>query len=396
MIVMKLDSNPTKTEKKLIKIVFVITALGVGGAEMMLYKFLGRIDREKYSPTVISMIDGGVFVERISELGIPIHFLGMQQGIPSPIALYKLIKLLNEIQPDAIQGWMYHANLAAQIGNFFAKQKVPVLWSIHHSVDSLKAEKLSLAAIIKLTALFSQKVDQVVFSAKKGQAQHIGIGYCPDNAIAISDNFDISKYKPASSPQIDLRQSLNLAEDSILIGSIARYHPMKDHANMINAIAKLTKDCPQAHLILVGPTVDNDNPILTEQIQRLGIGDHVHLLGERQDVPVLMTSFDIFTSGSAYGESFPNVLGEAMSCQIPCVATDIGDSETIVGDTGVVVKPKDPEALAEGWRKLILVGQEERKNLGIKARERIETQFNLDSSNSFVKKYESIYEELLA
>ncbi|WP_019503965.1 glycosyltransferase [Pleurocapsa sp. PCC 7319] len=392
---MKLDPNQTNAQSKKIKVLFLITALRTGGAEMMLYKLLSKIDRSKFSPTVISMIEGGVFVDRIQALNIPIYFLGMQQGIPNPQALVRLNKLLNKIQPDLIQGWMYHANLIAHLANVLSRSKVPVFWSIHHSVDSLWAEKITVATTIKLTAILSHQIDQVIFSAEKSQRQHLKLGYRSNNAMTISDNFDISKYKPASEPQENLRHSLNLPESSILIGSIARYHPMKDHACLIEAAAKIVDDYPEVHFILVGPNVDDKNTVLTEQIQKLGIVDRIHLLGERQDIPTLMTSLDIFTSSSAYGESFPNVLGEAMSCQIPCVTTDIGDSQTIVGDTGVVIPPKDPEALAEAWRKLIFMGIDERQNLGKKARKRVEIHFDLDGANSFVKKYESIYKSAL-
>ena len=393
---MELASNQTDTTSNKSKVLFVITCLGTGGAEMMLYKLLTRIDRARFSPTVVSMIEGGVFVKRIQDLDIPVYNLGMQSGIPNPLALLKLSKILQEIQPDLIQGWMYHANLIAQIANFLSPRKVPVFWSIHHSVDSLRAEKLTVGAIIKLTALLSSQVETVVFSAAKGQKQHLNLGYSSDNAIAISDNFDISKYKPASNPQFNLRQSLNLPEESILIGSVARYHPMKDHANLINAAAQVVRDYPNVHFVLVGPNIDYQNPILSDQIKSLGVTEQIHLLGERQDVPDLMTSLDIFTTSSAYGESFPNVLGEAMSCQIPCVATDIGDSAAIVADTGFVVPPKDPQALAEAWRKLIVLSKAERHDLGIKARKHIETNFNLDGSNSLVKKYESLYRNSLS
>ncbi|MGL6337562.1 MAG: glycosyltransferase [Waterburya sp.] len=378
------------------KIVFVITGLNTGGAEMMLYKFLSRINREKFSPTVIAMLDGGIFVERIQAFNIPVHNLGMQEGIPNPRALLRLKRLLKQIQPDIIQGWMYHANLIAYLANIFSQRKVPVFWSIHHSVESLKAEKITLAATIKLTALVSRHVKQVVFSAEKGKNQHLRLGYCADNAIAISDNFDISKYQPASEPQFNLRKFLNLPESSILIGSIARYHPMKDHANLIDAAALIVDKYPNVHFILVGPNVDEKNLVLTGQIEQLGIANKVHLLGERQDIPALMTSLDIFTTSSAYGESFPNVLGEAMSCQIPCVSTNVGDSEVIVGDSGIVVPPRDPKALAEAWSKLISFDQNERKNLGEKARTRIKTYFDLDGANSFVRKYESLYQNSLA
>ena len=392
---MQLDTNRVKTSPKNIRVVFITTSLTTGGAEMMLYKFLSRIDRQKFSPTVISMISGGVFVERVKALDIPVHDLGMQQGVPSLSALRKLNRLLNEIKPDLIQGWMYHANLISYVANILSKRKVPLIWSIHHSIDSLKAEKLSLAAVIKMTALFSSQVDTVVVSAKKGLKQHINIGYNPHNAIAISDNFDLSRYKPIDEPS-NLRQTLNLPEDAILIGSVARYHPMKDHANLIDAAAEIVKDYPNLHFVTIGPSVDVQNAALTEQIERLGIAERIHLLGERQDIPSLMTSFDIFTSSSAYGESFPNVLGEAMSCQVPCVATDIGDSQAIIGDTGIVVPPRDPQALATAWRKLVDLSREERHELGLKARKRIQDNFNLDSSNSFVRKYESIYQVAVA
>jgi glycosyltransferase involved in cell wall biosynthesis len=393
---MKLDSNQTNTLNKLTKVVFVITGLNTGGAEMMLYKFLSRINRDEFSPTVIAMLEGGIFVERVQALNIPVHSLGMKEGIPNPQALLKLKKLLKQIQPDIIQGWMYHGNLIAHLANILSKRKVPVFWSIHHSVASLKAEKTTLAATIKLTALLSKQVEQVIFSAEKGKQQHLKLGYCSHNAIAIGDNFDISKYQPAFEPQFDLRKFLNLPECSILIGSIARYHPMKDHANLIQAAALIVNDYPDVHFILVGPNVDEKNLVLTEQIEQLGIAERIHLLGERQDIPALMTSLDIFTTSSAYGESFPNVLGEAMSCQIPCVATNVGDSEAIVGDTGIVVPPKDSQELAEAWRKLILLGKDGRKNLGEKARKRVETYFDLDGANSFVRQYENIYEKVLS
>lgn len=393
---MQLNIDRSKASAKNVKVVFITTSLTTGGAEMMLYKFLSRINRQKFSPTVISMISGGVFVERVEALDIPVYDLGMQQGVPSLSALRRLSKLLNEIQPDLIQGWMYHANLISYVANILSRRSVPVIWSIHHSIDSLKAEKLSLAAVIKLTALLSSQVETVIVSAKKGLKQHTNIGYSSKNAIAISDNFDLSRYKPVDEPEFDLRQALNLPEDAILIGSVARYHPMKDHANLIDAAAKIVKDYPNLHFVAIGPNVDVQNVTLTEQIECLGIAERIHLLGERQDVPLLMPSFDIFTSSSAYGESFPNVLGEAMSCQVPCVATDIGDSQAIVGDTGIVVPPKDPQALAIAWRKLIDLGREERRNLGLRARKHIQENFNLDGSNSFVKKYESTYQTVVA
>lgn len=361
---------------------------------MMLYKFLTRLDRNRYTPTVISMLDGGVFVDQIKALDISVHALGMDK-LPTFSGLQKLRKIINQVQPDLIQGWMYHSNLAAQIANFLAKHKKPVLWSIHHSIASLRAEKKSLAIIIKLTAALSNKATQVIFSSKKGRAQHLAVGYCAQNSLTIGDNFDLTKYKPTAGSPMNLRASLNLPEETILIGAISRYHPMKDHATFLKAAAKITANYPVVHFILVGLNIDDQNPDLTAQIKILGISSQTHLLGQRQDIPELMASFDIFTSSSAYGESFPNVLGEAMSCQIPCVTTDVGDSAVIVGDTGIVVPPKDSDALAAAWQKLILMDKTARQTLGENARNRIKENFDLDAPNSFVKQYEAAYEQAL-
>ncbi|MEO9892467.1 glycosyltransferase [Aurantibacter sp.] len=377
-----------------LKVVYVITGLRTGGAEMMLYKLLTRIDRNRFSPTVITMISGGKFEELIKELNIDVYSLGMKRGIPNPRSVIRLINLFKLIKPDVVQGWMYHGNFIAQLGGAFSLLKVPVIWSIHHSVDALKNEKFSLAVTIKLTAFLSKNIKRVVFSANKGMLQHINIGYSGENAITINDNFDINKFSPVIDLNFDLRKNLNLPVDSILIGSVARFHPMKDHANLIKAAFETVKDCEEeVHFILVGPNVDERNLVLTNQIKELGLSERVHLLGERNNITEILTSLDIFTSSSSFGESFPNVIGEAMSCETPCVVTDVGDSKFLVGNIGEVILPDDYEALAFAWKKLIKIGDVERRKLGKESRNRIVSLFNVDGPNSFVKKYENIYKE---
>lgn len=362
---------------------------------MMLYKMLTRLNRERFSPTVITLIPDGVFDTRIHALEIPVHDLGMRKGLPSLSAFRKLGKLLKEIKPEIIQGWMYHGNLMSTMANAFYRSKAFVFWSIHHSVASISAEKKSLAAIIKITAKLSKQAEAVVFSAKRGRQQHIEIGYNSTNSLAINDNFDLKNYQPGAGVS-DFRASLSLPGDAILVGSVAGYRPMKDHTGIVKAAALVVRECPNVHFVLVGPGVDSSNDTLTSQIQALGVQHRVHLLGERQDIPEVLGELDIFTSGSAYGESFPNVLGEAMACGVPCVATDVGDSAAILGGIGVVVPPSDPEALASGWRQLLDLDGDARKMLGQQARQRIETSFNLDGSHSFVRQYENLYEKALA
>ncbi len=361
---------------------------------MMLFKLLTRIDRDKFSPTVISVIEGGVFVNRIKALNIAVFSLGFQHGIPNPFGILRLKKILNKIKPDLIQGWMYHGNLFSFIGNFFENRKVPILWSIHHTVDTLKNEKISLAAVIKITAMLSKKANTIIFSSKIGEVQHLRLGYSQSNSITIIDSFDLTIYNRPLNSKLNLRNFFNISKNSVLIGSLARFHPMKDHFNLINAASDLVKDYNELHFVLAGPNIDYNNSRLNRRIRQLGISDRIHLLGEIENVPSFMESLDIFTSSSAYGESFPNVIGEAMSGGVPCVVTDVGDSRLIVGNTGIVIPPADLGALIDAWKKFLVLGANGRKNLGEKARIRIEENFNIDGPNSFVKKYEKLYMEV--
>jgi len=170
---------------------------------------------------------------------------------------------------------------------------------------------------------------------------------------------------------------------------------MKDHANLVSAAGLLVADFANLHFICVGPGVDSNNQKLTNQIADLKLEERIHLLGERRDIQSILSEVDVFVLSSAFSESFPNVLGEAMACHVPCVTTDVGDAHAIVGDVGVVVPPSDSEALAAGLRKLLAMSNEQRAELGRRSRLHIEEQFNLDAPDSFVRKYERLYEGAL-
>lgn len=136
--------------------------------------------------------------------------------------------------------------------------------------------------------------------------------------------------------------------------------------------------------------MDEQNEQLMEWIEREQISDRIHLLGLRNDMNRVMSALDIFSSSSC-GEGFPNVIGEAMACETPCVVTDVGDSALIVGDTGIVVKPSDPVALANAWATMIEKGEQHRKTLGKQARQRVLENFAL---KKIVQQYESLYQSI--
>lgn len=376
-----------------IKLLFLTTGLGSGGAEVMLHSLLSTLDRDRFEPTVISLMDKGVYGTQIEELDIPVYCVEMLAGKPTLSSAQRLTKLIKQIEPDLIQGWMYHANLAAQFFNFFVNRQVPVLWSIHHSLHEISAEKPLTQGIIRFGSWSSKYTAQVAFVSEKSQSQHQQLGYAKANSCVIPNGFDMNKFQASNEIRQKFRRELNVDDDTFLIGSVARYHAMKDHANFLRAAKILLESHPETMFVMVGTEVDYDNPALTSLIDELGIGDRVRMLGQRGDIPQITPALDILSSSSAFGEAFPLVIGEAMACEVPCVVTDIGDSGWIVGDTGKVVPPKDSQALARGWQEIIELDASTRENLGKSARDRIVENFSLVS---VVDRYEDLYQNIVA
>jgi len=376
-----------------IKILYIISDLSTGGAEMMLYKVLGETNRARFSPVVLSLIDCGALREPIEALGVPVYTAQMKAGQPSLTGLWRLIKLARRLKPDLISGWMYHSCLAAEIVRLFSGVRTPVLWSIHYSVGSLAAEKRLTATVIKLCGLLSALPAKVIYVSHVSQARHRLLRYRLKNSCVIPNGIDVNKFAPSAAARSALRNELGISNDAFLIGMTGRYHPMKDHHNFLRAAAMLLKNYPDAHFVLIGAGVDNDNQKLLNAIFELGLCDRTHLLGERQDAAQLAAALDVFSLSSAYGESCPNVIGEAMSCGVPCVVTDVGDAAWIVGETGRVVPPRDAGALAAAWKQMIELNEPHRAALGLRARARVIEQFPI---KSVMARYEALYETALA
>ena len=374
------------------KILYIISGLPTGGAEMMLYKLLSVIDRDIFEPVVISLTDYGSLGNDIKNLNIPVYKMEMNAGFPNPFKVWRFIKLIRKINPELIQGWMYHGNLAALLAKWVLPNRVFLLWNIRHTPDDLKKEKRTTARVIRLGARLSAKPDQIIYNSKVSAQKHESIGYSDKHKNIIPNGFNCEQFKPFDNAKSKLRHSLGLKEDILLIGLVARYHIMKDHVGFLHSAGKLNKTYPEIHFVLVGQGVDKNNHLLIKLIEDLKITKNIHLLGKRMDVDEITAGLDIACSSSSWGEGFSNAIGEAMACGIPCVVTDVGDSTWIVGETGIVVKPGDRKAFTNAMVTLIKMSSEERLELGKLARNRIIKHFSL---GLVVKQYEDMYQNLL-
>ena len=382
-------SLPEAAPKRVV--LHVITDLRVGGAEMMLQRLLQTAELEDYRHHVVSLTELGPVGERLQRLGIATWALGLHR-VPDPIKLIRLAWHIRSVRPALVQTWMYHANL---IGGVAAKVScdVPVVWAIHSSALDPKTTRQTTLFVVALCAWLSRWLpDRIVAVSRTSRDHHVRTGYEARKFVVLPNGFDLQQYRPDSTSRREAREELGVDEDQVLIGLVARIDPVKDHLGFVRAAALLAKRHPEARFLFCGDGTTPANQELAGAIDEAALRDRFLLLGAREDVPRIMNALDIATLCSASGEAFPLVVGEAMACGVPCVVTDLGDCAHLVGDTGKVVPPRDPEALARAWEELVRLGSSGRLALGVQARTRIEKHFSL---SRIASDYAAIYRDLL-
>lgn len=372
------------------KIMHIITGLEVGGAETMLLRLLERIDPNRYSSEVVSLTTRGPIGERIAALGIPVHALGMRPNRPGFMAVARMVRLIRRLRPDVVQTWMYHSNLVGGIAARLAGN-IPVVWGLHHFSIGRHQNKFSSWVVIRAGAPLSRIVPTtIVCCAEATRTVHGAIGYRADRLEVIPNGFDLNHFRPAPEARRRLRQELGLGADTPLVGIVASFSPIKDHATFVAAMGRVARRFPDAHVVLCGLGLSDDNAGIAAMVERAGIRDRAHLLGRRSDMDVIHAGLDIEVSSSR-GEAMPLVIGEAMASGVPCVVTDVGDSARLVGTTGRVVPAGDAEALAGAVCSMLGLVPSALADLGGAARRRITEHFELTST---VQQYESLYSRL--
>jgi glycosyltransferase involved in cell wall biosynthesis len=285
---------------------------------------------------------------------------------------------------------MYHADLAGGLAAL-PLRGVPVAWNIRCGGLEPSIDKRGTIWISRLCAGLSHLLPaRIVSCSHSGCEVHATAGYARKKMQVIPNGFDTEAYRPDRASRLEVREELGLDAGTLLIGSVGRFDRAKDHATLCQAAAKVCGGQPQVHVAMCGENVSPANTALTSRLTAAGIANRCHLLGRREDIPRVLAALDVFVSSSAV-EGFPNAIGEAMACGVPCVVTDAGDSARLVADTGLVVPVRDPDALAASILKMIELGADGRTALGAMARRRVRDLFGIDQ---VARQYEQLYREM--
>jgi glycosyltransferase involved in cell wall biosynthesis len=373
-----------------LRIAHIISGTAVGGTENALCRLLSAPAFAKHESAVMSLGSFGPVAESIRAAGIPCDTLDLTRSGFSIKPLKRLRAWLKDMSPDVVVGWMYHGNLAAQLGRLFVSTRV--VWNIRQSLQWRQDEKLGTSAVIRLGAWVSRLPHAMVYNSKRAAEQDEAFGYSALRRIVIPNGIDTEAFQADLSARRVIREELRLDSNSVLVGMIARYHPVKAHDVFFEAASLLRVACPKVRFVLAGTGTDKANTQLNDYIRELGLHEVVILLGERKDPQRIMSAMDIAVLAS-HGEAFPNALCEAMACELACVATRVGDIEIIAGDCGRIVEPGNPSALAQAVRELVGMPEQARKELGKKARRRIQEHYEL---RMVAERYEAFLASLVA
>lgn len=313
-----------------------MTGLEVGGAEMLLWELCREDMRCGRTPSVASLMSDGPMRERFARIGVQVVGLDMRRGNWSAPGLLKLAHLIRRQRPRIVQGWLYHANLAAMAAIWLSGvlPRPRLAWGILGTLPDFTCYPRRVRRAVRASAMLSPFADGIFYNSRIALNAHREFGFRSRRTHLVSNGIDLDKFRFDPVSRAAVRRSLELPDDAVVVIAVGRNDPMKNWAGVLTATSSVADR--NIWLIAVG-----------EGTEHLPPGPQRRLLGRRDDMPALYSAAEIFMLASHFGEGTSVALSEAMACGLPVIVTDVGDNGLVARDAGFVVPPRDSGALKE-------------------------------------------------
>jgi len=359
----------------MMRLFFLIRSLEFGGAERQLIELVKGLSKRGFAITVATFYDGGALRPEMEGIaGVPVISLHKRSRWDLVSFLWRLWRIVRKSKPQVVHGYMGVANeLCSCVGRLIGAR---IVWGVRASNKDFSQYDWASRLSFRVGAWLSRSADLIIVNSQAGKKHHSISGYSGKRMVVIRCGVDIERFQPDRRVGKEVRAQWGLSDGEILIGLIGRLDPIKGHSTFLWAAALLAQRRGDVRFVCVG---DGPGPYKSKMralAEELGLAERLIWAGFRDDLEAVYNALDLLTS-SSYGEGFPNVVAEAMACGVPCIVTDVGDSACIVGDTGPVVPPKDPEALLNGWKQILALSQLDREALGKASRARIVKEFSV-------------------
>lgn len=311
-----------------------------------------------------------MFGAKIRKSGIKLYCLGGARWCGA-LSLIKLCYLILKHRPDVVVTWLYHADLVGSLAAKLCGVR-RLVWNIRCSDMDFSKYASSTRLIVKILSALSCLPSTILYNSDSGKEAHQSLGYSARRWRYIPNGFDLNEWYPSAEDRRKVRDELGIRNNEKVVGMVARVDPQKDHETFLSAMEIVVEKYPNVRLVLIGK--GTERLALSSVLQ-----DNAVVLGQRMDVNRLVRGFDVAVLSSAYGEGFPNVLGECMASAVPCVTTDVGDARAIVGETGRVVPISQPEKMSSAIIELLSLDPSEREKLRVSARAKIGDSYSIDA-----------------
>lgn len=359
-----------------LRVMHVVYVLRPGGMEFGVVKLVNGTDRSLVHNSICSTRPADAGVKALVASDVPVFELDRRDG-NDPRLVRALARLFRRERPDVVHthawGTLLEGLLAARLA------RVPIVIHGEHGTLQLRAhqrwlQRLGWSSADRVLAVSSRLAERM---ARETQ-------FPLDKIQTIRNGVDLSRFGVAS--RDEARRTLGLAPDTLVIGTAGRLVPVKDHRNLLEAIARLRTRGLNVHLLLAG-----EGPLrsdLEQTVAALGLQTDVRFLGHCPQIERVFAALDIFALSSS-SEGLSNTILEAMASGLPVVATNVGGADELVdeGRTGLLVPARSPDALAAALARLA-TDAPLRLAMGAAARRRSEADFDLPA---VVRRYEALY-----
>ena len=324
----------------MVKVLHIIPALGQGGAERLASELTARAPPDMHH-VVVSMVGDSPFFPMSH---VRVENLGLERGRFSLKAVRAFRTLVRVEKPDVVQGWLYHGNILASLARGLGPK---IFWSIHNtSLDRAGSKRLT-RALNKVAALASSTVpDCIIYCADAARRYHEVLGYDPSRGLVIQNGVDIQAFRRDDAARAKGRAALEISETEVLCGFVGRFDAQKSIPLLLQAFRSASDQRPRMKLVLAGEGFVPNNDDIRGLLAEFQVEDNTILLGACRDVPALLSSLDLITFASSYGEALPMAALEAAAAGLPIVTTDVGETRRLTLSPDHIVRARNPDALA--------------------------------------------------
>ncbi len=360
------------------KVVLFLRSLNYGGAERQVVALARGADPARCQMSVVSFYGDGLLQPELEKAAIPVVVVGKTGRWDILHFFQRLIRIMRQSSPNVLYSFLPVPNaVAVLLKVWFPKLKVVL--GVRTSGKDYRRYDWTYRLSFVLERRLSVFADRIVVNSLAGETNLIRQGYPAKKIVVVHNGIDTRACYPDRQAGGVMRSQWGIPTDAQVVGLVGRLDPMKGHDLFLKSAEILIQQFPRIHFVMVGDGSASYRAEMEGLAESLGLNRHLTWVRGQEEMRAVYNAFDLLCMASLFGEGFPNAVGEAMACAVPCAVTAVGDAGVLVGDCGRVVPPGDAQELAQAISSLITLSPTERQALGNKARSRIVDNFSVEN-----------------